>query len=141
MLTRICSLCGREVEQGKTCECLKQRTKEYDCEHRNKASKAFYHSQSWRLLQEAVKARAHYADEYIMHYEHRLIEGRIAHHIIPVDERPDLALNPRNIIYVSDRTHKRIHDAYQKSAEDKREMQSKLARIRIGTTGVQKIVF
>ena len=141
MLTRICTVCGRKVEQGKTCSCQSRRQKEYDRDNRDKKSAAFYHSKSWRLLREAVKARAQFADEYILHYEHKIVEGRIAHHIIPVHERPDLALNARNIVYVSDKTHKMIHDAYDRGEEDKREMQAKLARIRIDPTGETKIIF
>ena len=83
------------------------------------------------LLQLAVKSRAQYIDEYVMYYEKRMTAGRIAHHIIPIDERPDLALNPQNLIYVSDKTHKMIHDAYRKGGKEKAAMQEKLARIRI----------
>ena len=90
-----------------------------------------YHSRPWQLLQLAVKSRAQYIDEYVMYYEKRMTAGRIAHHIIPVDERPDLALNPQNLIYVSDKTHKMIHDAYRKGGKEKAAMQAKLARIRI----------
>lgn len=129
MLMRICSACGRQVRVGEPCPCLKERQKSYDRDNRNKNS--LYHSRPWQLLQLAVKSRAQYIDEYVMYYEKRMTAGRIAHHIIPVDERPDLALNPQNLIYVSDKTHKMIHDAYRKGGKEKAAMQAKLARIRI----------
>ncbi|WP_302297009.1 hypothetical protein [Mitsuokella multacida] len=131
MLMRICSICGRQVKAGETCPCVKDRQKEYDRDNRNKASASFYHSRQWHLLQLAVKSRAQFLDEYAMYYEKHMMAGRIAHHIIPVDERPDLALNPQNLIYVSDKTHKMIHDEYRKGAKEKSTMQAKLARIRI----------
>ena len=52
--------------------------------------------------------------------------GSVVHHIHPVGERPDLRLSIGNLIYVSARTHKAIHDAYDKSPEAKKEMQSRL---------------
>lgn len=131
MLMRICSACGRQVRVGESCSCLKERQKSYDRDNRNKKAASLYHSRPWQLLQLAVKSRAQYIDEYVMYYEKRMTAGRIAHHIIPVDERPDLALNPQNLIYVSDKTHKMIHDAYKKGGKEKAAMQARLARIRI----------
>lgn len=131
MLMRICSACGRQVRVGESCPCLKERQKSYDRDNRNKKAASLYHSRTWQLMQLAVKSRAQYIDEYVMYYEKRMTAGRIAHHIIPVDERPDLALNPQNLIYVSDKTHKMIHDAYRKGGKEKAAMQAKLARIRI----------
>lgn len=134
MLMRICPSCGRQVRVGETCPCRLTRQKEYDREHRNKQSASLYHSRAWQLLQLAVKSRAQYLDEYVLYFEHRMTAGRIAHHIIPIDERPDLAYNPQNIIFVSDKTHKMIHDAYAKGKEEKEKMQKKLARIRMNKT-------
>jgi len=131
MLTRICSVCGRKVNVGETCVCMKQRQRDYDRDNRNKDRAAFYHSKSWRLLCEAVKSRAQYADEYILRYDHKIVAGRIAHHIIPLEDNMSLALNPQNIVYVSAKTHKMIHDAYDKGGDVKKDMQARLARIRI----------
>lgn len=131
MLMRICGACGRQVRVGEPCPCLKERQKSYDRDNRDKEAASLYHSRPWQLLQLAVKSRAQYLDEYVMYYEKRMTAGRIAHHIIPVNERPDLALNPQNLVYVSDKTHKKIHDAYRKSGKEKAAMQAKLAKIRI----------
>nr|DAN87589.1 MAG TPA: HNH endonuclease bacteriophage, HNH Endonuclease, DNA.52A [Caudoviricetes sp.] len=131
MLMRICSACGRQVRVGESCSCLKERQKSYDRDNRNKKAASLYHSRPWQLLQLAVKSRAQYIDEYVMYYEKRMTAGRIAHHIIPVDERPDLALNPQNLVYVSDKTHKLIHDAYKRGGKEKAAMQARLARIRM----------
>lgn len=52
--------------------------------------------------------------------------GFVVHHIHPVGEHPDVRLSLGNLIYVSARTHKAIHDAYDKSPQTKKEMQSRL---------------
>lgn len=130
MLTRICSICGRKVKIGEQCVCVKQRQKEYDRDNRNQEARSFYHSRQWNLLQRAVASRANFADEYILRTENRMVKGRIAHHIYPVDEYPDLRLQPNNLIYVSDKTHRMIHEAYEKNEQEKRAMQAKLIAIR-----------
>lgn len=32
--------------------------------------------------------------------------GELVHHIYPVEERPELALSPDNLVYVSAKTHR-----------------------------------
>ena len=125
MLTRICPSCGRLVRQGEACPCQGKRHKAYDRERRDKDRAKFYHSREWRAVAAAVRARAGYADE-LAKAGGRLVPGSAVHHIHPVSERPDLRLSMGNLIYVSARTHKAIHDAYDKSPQAKKEMQSRL---------------
>ena len=125
MLTRICLSCGRLVRQGETCPCQAKRHKEYDRGRRDKDKARFYHSREWQAVAAAVRARAGYADE-VARANGRLVPGTIVHHIYPVDERPDLRLSLGNLIFVSARTHKEIHDAYNKNPRAKKEMQSRL---------------
>ncbi len=130
MLTTICGRCGRLIQQGAKCpSCEAARQREYDRDHRNQDSKAFYNSKSWKLLQKAVASRAGYTDEYIRFYKGRIEPGKIAHHIQPISERPDLGLVGRNIIYVSAATHQMIHAEYAKGKKEKEEMQRRLYRV------------
>lgn len=130
MLTRICSKCGKHVPQGSQCPCRKKRHLEYDRDSRDKGKADFYSSASWKRVAAAARARAGYADEYAFVYKGRLERGNIVHHIIPLEERPDLALDLRNLVCVSAATHDRIHRAYQNG--EKAEMQEKLRGIRRG---------
>ena len=79
-----------------------------------------------RLCRQIVKAACHGLDMYEMDVNHHLVKGRIVHHIIPLAEAPDKALTLTNLVYVSDKTHRMIHDAYDKDAESKARMQRKL---------------
>ena len=56
--------------------------------------------------------------------------GAIVHHIEPIGENPARKLDMDNLIFVSARTHKEIHDAYNKNPRAKRAMQGKLAEVR-----------
>lgn len=130
MLTTICGRCGKVIRQGAGCpSCEADRQREYDREHRNQATKEFYNSKSWKLMQKAVASRAGFIDEYVRFYKGRIEPGKIAHHIQPVSERPDLALVGRNIIYVSAATHQMIHAEYNKGTKEKEEMQRRLYRV------------
>ena len=59
----------------------------------------------------------------------KIVFGRISHHIIPVSDRPDLAFNQDNLIFVSDKTHAEIHRQYDKDEDSKHKMQAYLFRI------------
>lgn len=129
MLMRECSVCGKVHKQGERCPRAGARQREYDADHRNKESISFYHSNQWKHMQALVKMACHGLDMYAFYVEHRLAKGRIAHHIIPISQEPDRALDMGNLIYVSDSSHKKIHDAYSKSDDDKNLMQKKLFSI------------
>ncbi len=132
MLMRICQGCGRRVPQGAQCPCAKGRHKEYDKSCRDKGATAFYHSRGWSRLTAAIKARAGGCDEYIRHWDGRLVPGNTIHHIELLDERPDLALSPENLICVSPATHRAIHDRYALGKSERLAMQQRL-REAIGT--------
>ena len=125
MLMRQC-ICGRMVEQGKKCpECQKKYQKQYDREKRDKVRAAFYHSVAWKRVSDTVKARANGLDEYEF-MRGSLVRGTTVHHIEPLSEKPELGLDMRNLIYVSDLTHQIVHAEYAKGAEARERMKAKL---------------
>ena len=130
MLVRICGTCGRKVPQGQQCECQKDRFKVYDREHRNKEHADFYWSARWKGTAEAARSRAGYADEYALHYEHKLVPGKLVHHIVPIDDAPELMLDLNNLVCVSAKTHDMIHAEYKAGGQRKEEMQARLRAIR-----------
>lgn len=129
MLTRICLRCGREVEQGKQCQCMNTTRREYENEGRRKDVRAFYDSQMWRKLRESIKARANGCDEYVFATTDRIVPGYLVHHIYPADEYPAMRLLPNNLIYVSKDTHDWIHSVYRQGLDAKHELIKKLFRI------------
>lgn len=123
MLLRQCNICGKVHRQGEPCHYSKNRQKVYDREHRNKERSGFYHSKEWKAIQAMVKAACHGLDMYEYIYEHRITKGRLVHHIVPLEEDSTRALDLTNLIYVSDKTHKKIHDEYKKGDENKIKIQ------------------
>ena len=101
------------------------------CRDTNK--KKFYGSTTWKKIVELVKARANGLDEYEL--ANGIISiGNTVHHIFTVDERPDLKNAPDNLIFVSSKTHNKIHAEYNKGVREKRELQEKLLAIVQGGT-------
>ena len=138
MLMKICK-CGRRLPQGETCPCQKKRHKLYDAARRDKDKKKFYASLRWKKIVAAVKARANGLDEYALAVSGVIAVGTTVHHIYPVDERPDLKTSLDNLIFVSARTHNKIHAEYNRNAESKAAMQKTLWAVRQGTGVVEKV--
>lgn len=128
MLMRICK-CGRRIPQGQVCSCQKQRHKVYDDSRRDKEKQEFYSSTEWKKVASAVKTRANGLDEYLI--ATGIIElGSMCHHIYSIEERPDLKTDLNNLIYVSARTHNKIHAEYSKGEAEKKAMQKILSERR-----------
>lgn len=129
MLTRKCTICGRIIPQGSICPCQRERTREYNKQYKDQGRREIYDSKRWRMLSKVIATKANNLDEVELS-KGNIVFGRISHHIIPVSERPDLAYQLNNIIFVSDRTHAEIHRAYDKDEDSKHKMQADLFRIR-----------
>ena len=137
MLMRICNHCGKSNPVGERCSCrakaVSERNHKYDTEQRDMERHAFYQSPAWDSARLAVKTRATGLDQYALAEYHMIGVGNTAHHIIPLAEAPELALDMSNLIWVSTQMHRRIHATYDRSPEAKRALQDRLRAI-IGTT-------
>lgn len=67
-----------------------------------------YASSRWRRLQKAVLKRDGYQCQCCKRYG-RMVEARIVHHIKHVDEYPELAYVPENLISLCDACHNKAH--------------------------------
>lgn len=132
MLMKICNKCGRRLKKNEHCSCSKDRHKIYNTQRRNSDKNKFYHSSVWEKMVEAVKARAHGLDELALD-EGRIETGNTVHHIYTIDERPDLKTSIDNLIFLSAKSHNRVHKEYQKDSISKKTMQEKLSRIAIAS--------
>ena len=126
MLTRLCPVCGRITRAGAPCACQAGRHREYDRQHRDADRATFYKSKAWAKTQRAVKARAGGCDEFLRATEGRLIPADTVHHIAPLADDPGASLSMENLILVSRRTHKYIHDRYAMGKNEKAAMQGRL---------------
>ena len=137
MLMYICGHCGKSNPVGERCSCrakaVSERNHKYDTEQRDMERHAFYQSPAWDSVRLAVKTRATGLDQYALAEYHMIGVGNTAHHIIPLAEAPELALDMSNLIWVSAQMHRRIHATYDRSPEAKRALQDKLRAIKCDT--------
>lgn len=126
MLTRTCNICGRVHKVGEICPRAKQRHKEYDEFRRDEVATGFYKSRAWVKMASMIKERDHGLDQYELAINKKIVKGEMVHHIIPLEDGPDRRLDPGNLIYVSRKSHKRIHDTYQKGEKEKETLQKAL---------------
>lgn len=80
---------------------------------------AFYNSTEWDIVREETLKRDKHKCQFFLGkwndgkhkpYRIELIEATMVHHIIPIKERPDLALDINNCISLSFEAHEIIED-------------------------------
>lgn len=121
-MNKICPRCRKVYSYNdRTCPngCSDKRKKEsnkvYDKEQRT--NKDLYNSREWKLLREACKKRFSGLCIWSLYAHERIVHGTLTHHIEPVEDSEDKALNPDNLIYLSDTAHREIHELYNNDKE------------------------
>lgn len=126
MLKRTCNICGRVHKFGEMCPKAKQRHREYDEFKRDTTAAGFYKSRAWVKMAIMIKERDHGLDQYELLTNKKIVKGEMVHHIIPLEDSPDRRLDPGNLIYVSRKSHRLIHDTYAKGEKEKEMLQKVL---------------
>ena len=126
MLKRTCTICGKLHRVGELCPKAKERYKEYNEYRRSDEAMRFYNSRAWKKIALMIKERDHGLDQYELLVNKKIVKGELVHHIIPVEEEPARRLDLRNLIYVSRKSHKLIHEAYEESEDGKKRLQKAL---------------
>lgn len=124
MIYKRCSRCGKRIESGKTCECSKERYKEYNRVSRDKDSTDFYNSNNWKRMRQYILDKYDDIDVYAYVVHGRIEKASFVHHIVELKDDKTQALVERNLIPLSQSSHQLIHKAYDKSEADKKAMQS-----------------
>ena len=111
----------------------KERYKEYQDrrlkDKEKKKQQQFYNSDSWKRVREAVVSDYLGIDIYEYYTTGRIVQGETVHHIIELKDNWSCRLDINNLIYLTERNHRKIHAIYDKSNKDKRIMQDKLFKI------------
>ncbi len=135
MLYKACPKCGTRMQYtDKDClnECKANAKKKDDVYYNSKRDpkkRAFYDSKQWKKKTAECKSKFNGLDIFELYENNKLVPGDLSHHIVEYDDDQSLALELDNLIYVSYKTHKKIHRAYNKSKQSKHEMQERLRRI------------
>ena len=112
MIWKRCSRCGKRLPTGQTCECIKNRHKEYDKYSRDKKASAFYHSPDWLRIRAHVLSQFDGMDLWAYDQTGEVVAADTVHHIVPLSENWDLRFDLDNLIPVSASSHNAIHKLY-----------------------------
>lgn len=85
-----------------------------------------YSDRRWPTLKALCKDRAKGIDLWHYYKTGRIVQGRLAHHIIEVSEDMDRAFDPWNLFWLTDKSHQEVHALYNKSLDSKIDTQAKL---------------
>ena len=128
MIYKRCSICGKRIPTGTQCECVekirKARQKDYDKNKRNRKNAAFYHSQEWIRTRDYIMSLYDGIDVYMLCKIGEVVKADVVHHIVPLEEDYDLRVTTDNLIPLSHVSHNAIHEMYNRSEEEKAEVQA-----------------
>lgn len=117
MLKKLCK-CGAVIPADKSiCDsCAGRYQRTYDRYHRKRAS--YYKDRRWSVVRSLVCDRVMGIDLYQLYKYNRLVQGRLAHHIQPLEDAPSLAYDVDNLIWLSDASHHEIHALYDSGKKE-----------------------
>lgn len=101
-MKRSCQYCGRVHPVGYVCPKKPKRKKQGKREAERTRS-----SYAWQKKRREIKDRDHYLCVYSLSQGRIVYEDLEVHHIIPLEERPDLAFEDSNLITLCQEVHER----------------------------------
>ena len=137
-MCKLCPRCSKKIQySNKYCtECkievdkkLKESYKEYKRNRTDVKEQRFYSSNEWIDLREYIKAKYMFVDMFSYYTEGKIIECKVVHHIVEMKEDYSLRLNEDNLICLSNKTHKLIHNLYNKDEATKHKTQELLKKM------------
>lgn len=106
MISKICNRCRKQLSIGQKCNCTKK------AKNSTYRSDDFYRSALWEQVRDQCINDCCGLDLYALFIQHRIEVGRTVHHIMPLEDFPELRFERTNLIYLSDANHRMIHSLY-----------------------------
>lgn len=101
-MKKSCKYCGRVHPIGYECPRKPVRKK-----RGNREAERIRNSYAWRQKREEIRERDHYLCRHCLERGRFTRDGLEVHHIIPLEERPELALEDNYLITLCGRDHER----------------------------------
>lgn len=116
-----------EEHNKKVVEQKRKRYKEYDAIRRLDEEylkhKTLYDSEQWERTRDSVISNCCAIDIIEYYRTGKIIQGETVHHIITLEDDWEMRLILSNLIYVTEKNHRRIHVEYAKGDKEKARMQ------------------
>lgn len=105
----------------------KLRYKEYQRRRRKdkeqKKYQDFYNNPQWRRVSKAIINDYYFIDILEYYRTGNIVEGEAVHHIVELEEDWDSRFDILNLIYLTEKNHRRVHAEYEKGSKEKARMQ------------------
>jgi 5-methylcytosine-specific restriction enzyme A len=139
-IKKLCSYtgCHKVVDEGiKYCikheRVDKERYKEYQARRladtEEKKYQEFYESIEWRRLRKVIALGFLEIDILEYYTTGRIVQGERVHHIVELREDWNSRLDIFNLIYLTEKNHRKVHAIYERSERDKKAMQNILFKL------------
>lgn len=125
MLYKRCVRCNTRLPYNAICSC-KARYKTNSDSYKDDKEKRFYKSKDWQNTTNIIKNKFNYLDIYSYYVLGQIEKGQVVHHIIALDEDFNKRLSLSNLVYLTEKNHRIIHNLMKKSYKDKEEIQQLL---------------
>lgn len=113
-----CSRCGKRIQSGSRCPCIKQRHREYDKYSRDQKSRLFYNSKEWELGRALALDTDGGIDVYRFMTEGIIVAADMVHHIVPLRDDWSKRIDIDNMMSLSSDTHSLIEQMYKKNKDE-----------------------
>lgn len=123
-----CGRCGKRMEAGRKCECLKERHKEYDRYSRDKRSKDFYNGSEWEKARADTLNIDENTDVYIFVTTGEIVAADTVHHVEPLKDAWEKRIDIDNLMALHHDTHSRIEKMYKGNKEEAIETMKKILK-------------
>jgi 5-methylcytosine-specific restriction endonuclease McrA len=106
----------------------RERYKEYQNRRRRdkeqKKFQDFYNNEEWKRIREAT-INGYYGMDILEFYRTgNIIQGEAVHHIIELEDDWNCRVDISNLIYLTEKNHRRVHVEYEKGYKEKKNMQN-----------------
>ncbi|WP_317366356.1 HNH endonuclease [uncultured Tyzzerella sp.] len=122
MIYKRCSRCRTRLDYSTICSC-KAKYKTNSDSYKDDKEKKFYKSKAWQDATNIIKNKFNYIDIHSYYVLGQVEQGEVVHHIIALDEDFNKRLSLSNLIYLTEKNHRIIHNLMKKSPKDKEDVQ------------------
>lgn len=121
-----CSRCGRRIEVSSKCSCVDKRYAEQRKAVNKDRENKFYFTQEWKDVRQIAIDRYFALDIYSYYIDGIIEFGETVHHIVPLKDDWNKRIDIKNLIFLTESNHQKIHSMMKQSEAEKRKIIAQL---------------
>lgn len=114
MLAKICDRCHKRIDYNNKCGCYKPKNQSSNTDLYNADVKQFYNTTEWAKARAKAMQLTYGLDPISLILNNRIEQAFTVHHIIPIIDDYSKRLDTDNLIPLTEKNHRMIHEMYKK---------------------------